>query len=260
MVLSPHSISIYHSTYPLLFSYTIVQSNRLFGIQHNLCIFNIYTSNWIYLVPLTFSASCSVNLFFSLVIQIVLFDISVTGYAIAHGILSKYLLLTSLELYCCLVVVVRIPNNLILRLSELGILKHSQTTQYPDTTTLTQSDEDDMLRHLEPHFPTRIQEHNITTPDIVNQYAHLNIHLKQAYIIISDHLAIIATLSTNPIMIPTFFNSKHFPNKFKQATLVPTPKPGKSQQEVNSYKSISLFEMSDNTDTVPTEVLQQQSA
>ena len=64
---------------------------------------------------------------------------------------------------------------------------------------------DGHLQHLGPHFPTRIQGQHVTTPDLVmaNQHAHLNIHLKQGDITTSDHLPIIATISTNPIMIPT---------------------------------------------------------
>ncbi|XP_063613809.1 uncharacterized protein LOC134787049 [Penaeus indicus] len=64
---------------------------------------------------------------------------------------------------------------------------------------------DGTLTHIGPHFPTFINNRTATTPDIVltNRYAHLNIHLSQGEITTSDHLPIIATLSTNPIMVPT---------------------------------------------------------
>ena len=65
--------------------------------------------------------------------------------------------------------------------------------------------QDGTLHHIGPHFPTRITTQSATTPDIVltNNRATLNIHLKQGHISTSDHLPTIATISTNPIMIPT---------------------------------------------------------
>jgi len=78
------------------------------------------------------------------------------------------------------------------------------------------------LIHIGPHFPTFINNRSATTPDIAltNRHAHLNIHLTQGEITTSDHLPIIATLSTNPIMVPTYPREsyKHADwNSFKEA-------------------------------------------
>jgi len=61
------------------------------------------------------------------------------------------------------------------------------------------------LTHLGPHTPTYIAHHAATTPDIVlaNHRAHLHYHITTDDVTSSDHLPVIITLSTNPIMTPT---------------------------------------------------------
>jgi len=61
------------------------------------------------------------------------------------------------------------------------------------------------LTHLGPHTPTYIAHHAATTPDIVlaNHIAHLHYHITTDDVTSSDHLPVIITLSTNPIMTPT---------------------------------------------------------
>ena len=62
----------------------------------------------------------------------------------------------------------------------------------------------DVIKHLGPTFPTRIDHRTSRTPDIViaNNRAFHNIHLAQGPPTPSDHLPIIATISAYPIMIP----------------------------------------------------------
>ena len=59
--------------------------------------------------------------------------------------------------------------------------------------------------HLGPEFPTLIRANTATTPDIVlgNADATLNLHLRAGPISTSDHLPIVATISTNPLLIDT---------------------------------------------------------
>ncbi|ROT69018.1 putative reverse transcriptase - house mosquito [Penaeus vannamei] len=61
------------------------------------------------------------------------------------------------------------------------------------------------LTHLGPHTPTYIAHNAATTPDIVlaNHIAHLHYHITTDDVTSSDHLPVIITLSTNPIMTPT---------------------------------------------------------
>ena len=60
------------------------------------------------------------------------------------------------------------------------------------------------MKHIGPDFPTYITATCATTPDLVlgNHLAYHNIHLKQGDISTSDHLPIIARISSNPIQIP----------------------------------------------------------
>ena len=59
------------------------------------------------------------------------------------------------------------------------------------------------VRHIGPDFPTFIKEDTATSPDIVlaNRHANLNVHMKAGPVTTSDHLPIVATLSTNPIVV-----------------------------------------------------------
>ena len=61
-----------------------------------------------------------------------------------------------------------------------------------------------IIKHIGPSFPTRIDHKSSKTPDIViaNNRAYHNIHLEQGPPNSSDHLPIIATISAYPIMIP----------------------------------------------------------
>ena len=61
------------------------------------------------------------------------------------------------------------------------------------------------LTHMGPDFPTYIRDNCATSPDIVlgNRDASLNVHLKPGPLTTSDHLPIVATISTNPILIET---------------------------------------------------------
>ena len=60
------------------------------------------------------------------------------------------------------------------------------------------------LRHYGPDFPTFIREDCATAPDIMmgNEASHIfNVHLDPGPLTTADHLPIVATISTNPIMI-----------------------------------------------------------
>ena len=61
------------------------------------------------------------------------------------------------------------------------------------------------ITHLGPDFPTFISGDHATTPDIVlgNRYADLSIVMKPGPLTTSDHLPIVATISTNPIITET---------------------------------------------------------
>ena len=61
-----------------------------------------------------------------------------------------------------------------------------------------------IIKHIGPSFPTRIDHKASRNPDIVlsNQQAFHNIHLQQGPATSSDHLPIIATISAYPISIP----------------------------------------------------------
>lgn len=62
-----------------------------------------------------------------------------------------------------------------------------------------------IIQYLGPDFHTTLGSRGIGMPDIVlaNRQAHLNYHLKQGPLTTSDHLPIIVTLATKPIMIPS---------------------------------------------------------
>ena len=62
----------------------------------------------------------------------------------------------------------------------------------------------DTARHLGPHFPTFMRSNSSTTPDIVlsNNRTFHNILLQPGPVTTSDHIPIIATITTNPIQIP----------------------------------------------------------
>ena len=78
------------------------------------------------------------------------------------------------------------------------------TTTNPVGTALVSLIRDGTLQHLGPHFPTYTGMHRNTTPDLVltNNRVTTYTHLTQGDITTSDHLPIIATISTNPILIP----------------------------------------------------------
>ena len=78
------------------------------------------------------------------------------------------------------------------------------TTSNPVGRALVSLISDGTLQHLGPHFPTYIGIQRNTTPDLVlaNNRITTNIHLKQGDLTTSDHLPIVATISTNPILIP----------------------------------------------------------
>ncbi|ROT68973.1 hypothetical protein C7M84_012828 [Penaeus vannamei] len=86
---------------------------------------------------------------------------------------------------------------------------HHRLFGYTDTNAvgrgLASLISDGRLTHLGPHAPTFIRDNSSTTPDIVlaNTQANLNHHITTDDVTSSDHLPVILTLSTNPIMVPT---------------------------------------------------------
>ena len=59
-------------------------------------------------------------------------------------------------------------------------------------------------RHIGPNFPTFIGHCALTTPDIIlsNSLTYHNTHIEQGPLTCSDHLPIVFTISTTPIIIP----------------------------------------------------------
>ena len=64
---------------------------------------------------------------------------------------------------------------------------------------------DGVLTHLGPDFPTYISGEHATTPDIVlgNRFADLSVVMEPGPLSTSDHIPIVATISTNPIITET---------------------------------------------------------
>ena len=60
------------------------------------------------------------------------------------------------------------------------------------------------IKHLGPHFPTRLAHSTARSPDIAltNNEVYANSHLRQGPLTPSDHLPIIAIITTDPIQIP----------------------------------------------------------
>ena len=58
--------------------------------------------------------------------------------------------------------------------------------------------------HIGPHFPTLLRPNSATSPDLVltNRFTTVNTHSRPGPMTSSDHLPIILTVSTDPILIP----------------------------------------------------------
>ena len=59
-------------------------------------------------------------------------------------------------------------------------------------------------RHIGPHFPTFLRHNSATSPDLIitNRHMTANTHAQPGPLTGSDHLPILLTLSTDPILIP----------------------------------------------------------
>ena len=95
---------------------------------------------------------------------------------------------------------------------------HSNITGRQINNTLIQNR---LIQHIGPEFPTFYTRNRTTTPDIIiltNYRTHHNTHAIPGPLTTSDHIPIIFTISTSPILIPAPPRAADYKKKKKKKT------------------------------------------